>query len=122
MLIKIRKSSVIYFTTNDTPQGHLINLSSHLYLNLQQITELSHYTIKSPVQRLSLDGKPLQVPAETKVIHFTMAPTFSSYPDPKGKDRRIHERRFYTLYYLPESIQEYLALRQALNGNILNES
>lgn len=120
MLINIGKSSVIYFNTNDTPQGRLINLSSHLYLNLQQITELSHYTIKSATQKTTLDGKPLQVPAETKVIHFSMAPTFASYTDPKDKDRRIHERRFYTVYFLPESIQEYLALQQTLNGKILN--
>lgn len=122
MLINIRKSSVIYFNTNDTPQGRLINLSSHLYLNLQQITELSHYTITSATQRLSLDGKPLQVPAETKVIHFTMAPTFASYTDSKDKDRRIHERRFYTIYFLPEAVQNYLALLQALNGKTLNSN
>lgn len=122
MFIKIRKSSVIYFNTNDTPQGRLINLSSHLNLNLQQITELSHYTIKSATDRVSLDGKPLKIPAETKVIHFTMAPTFASYTDPTDKDRRIHERRFYTLYFLPESIQDYLALRQALNGKTLNDN
>jgi len=120
MLIKIRKSSVIYFITNDTPKDRLINLSSHIYLNLHQITELSHYTLKSDSEKLSLDGKKIQLPAETKVIHFTMAPTFSSYPDPKHEVRRIHERRFYTFYYLPESIQDYLALRQALNGIILN--
>jgi len=120
MLIKIRKSSVIYFITNDTPKDRLINLSSHIYLNLHQITELSHYTLKSDSEKLSLDGKKVKLPAETTVIHFTMTPTFSSYPDSKHPERRIHERRFYTFYYLPESIQEYLALLQALNGNILN--
>ncbi|NLW04033.1 MAG: hypothetical protein GX029_02225 [Pseudomonadaceae bacterium] len=120
MLIKFRKSSVIYFKTNDTPKDRLINLSSHIYLNLQQVTELSHYTLKTDSEKLSLDGKSVRLLAETKVIHFTMTPTFASYPDSKDKERRIHERRFYTLYYPPESIQEYLALRQALNGNILN--
>lgn len=120
MLIKIHKSSVIYFITNDTPKDRLINLSSHIYLNLHQITELSHYTLKSDSEKLSLDGKKIKLPAETTVIHFTMAPTFSSYPDSKHPERRIHERRFYTFYYLPESIQEYLSLLQALNGSLLN--
>ncbi|SFX72777.1 hypothetical protein [Marinospirillum alkaliphilum] len=120
MFIKIRKSNAIYFKTNDTPKGRLVNLSSHLYLNLHQITELSHYTLKSPLEKQSVDGKPLTLPAETKVVHLMLAPTFASYPDSKDSERRIHERRFYTLHYLPESLDEYLAIRQALNGFILN--
>lgn len=121
MLLKIRKSSAIYFITNDTPKGRLINLSSHLYLNLHQITELSHYTLKSPLDKQHLDGKKLTLPPETKVLHLSLAPTFASYEDSQDKKRRIHERRFYTLHFLPESIQEYLAIRQALNGQILND-
>jgi len=121
MLLKIRKSSAIYFITNDTPKGRLINLSSHLYLNLHQITELSHYTLKTSLDKQSLDGKKLTLTPETKVLHLTLAPTFASYEDSKDKKRRIHERRFYTLHFLPESIQEYLAIRQALNGQILND-
>lgn len=120
MLIKIRKSSVIFFKTNDTPKDRLINLTSHLYLNLRQVTQLSHYTLKSDSEKLSIDGKSVRLFAETKVIHFTMSPTFASYPDSKNNERRLYERRFYTLYFPPESIQEYLALRQVLNGNILN--
>ncbi len=121
MLLKIRKSSAIYFVTNDTPKGRLINLSSHLYLNLHQITELSHYTLKTPLEKQTVDGKKLTLSADTKVLHVTLAPTFASFPDNKSKDRRIHERRFYTLHFLPEAIQEYLAIRQALNGQILND-
>jgi len=67
MLLKIRKSSAIYFITNDTPKGQLINLSSHLYLNLHQITELSHYTLKTSLDKQSLDGKKLTLTPETKV-------------------------------------------------------
>lgn len=121
MLLKIRKSSAIYFITNDTPKGRLINLSSHLYLNLHQITELSHYTLKTPLDKQSLDGKKLTLTPDTKVLHVTLAPTFASYEDSKQNGRRIHERRFYTLHFLPEALQEYLALRQALNGQILND-
>lgn len=122
MLIKVHKSSVVYFKTNDTPKDRLINLSSHIYLNLQQITELSHYTLKSARETLSLDGKPIHLSADTNVIHFTMSPTFAVYTDSKDKNRQIHERRFYTLYYTPEGLDEYLALRQVLNSNILNNS
>lgn len=122
MLIKVHKSSVVYFKTNDTPKDRLINLSSHIYLNLQQITELSHYTLKSATKTLSLDGKPVYLGADTNVIHFTMSPTFAVFTDSKDKSRQIHERRFYTLYYTPESIQDYLALRQVLNNHILNNS
>lgn len=122
MLIKISKSSAIHFKTNDTPKGRLVKLSSHLYLNLHQITELSHYTLKTAQEKQSIDGSKLVLPAETKVLHITLAPTFASYPDKTDKERRIHERRFYTLHYLPEAIQDYLAVRQALNGQILNEN
>ena len=122
MLIKISKSSAIHFKTNDTPKGRLVKLSSHLYLNLHQITELSHYTLKTPQEKQSIDGSKLLLPADTKVLHISLAPTFASYPDSKDPERRIHERRFYTLHYLPEAIQDYLAVRQALNGQILNEN
>ncbi|MDR9468107.1 hypothetical protein [Marinospirillum sp.] len=121
MLLKIRKSSAIYFITNDTPKGRLINLSSHLYLNLHQITELSHYTLKTSLDKQSVDGKKLTLTPDTKVLHLSMAPTFASYEDKAEKGRRLHERRFYTLHFLPEAIQEYLAIRQALNGQILND-
>ncbi|WP_114417445.1 hypothetical protein [Marinospirillum perlucidum] len=120
MLLKIRKSSAIYFITNDTPKGRLINLSSHLYLNLHQITELSHYTLKSSLEKQNHQGKKLTLTPDTKVLHITLAPTFASYEDKKDKDRRLHERRFYTLHFLPEALDEYLAIRQALNGQILN--
>ncbi len=121
MLLKIRKSSAIYFKTNDTPKDTLINLSSHLYLNLHQITELSHYTLKTSLEKKTPERKKLLLAPETKVIHLSLAPTFASYDDPKNSGRRIHERRFYTLHFLPEAIQDYLAIRQALNGQILND-
>lgn len=122
MLLKIRRSSAIYFITNDTPKGRLINLSSHLYLNLHQITELSHYTLRTALEKQSLDGQKLILTPETKVLHVTLAPTFASWEETKDKkNRRIHERRFYTLHFLPEALQEYLAIRQALNGQILND-
>lgn len=120
MLIKIRKSSAIYFVTNDTPKGRLINLSSHLYLNLHQITELSHYTLKSALNKQHLDGKKLILPEDTKVLHLSLAPTFATFEDGQGSKRWVNERLFYTLHFLPEAIQEYLAIRQALNGQILN--
>lgn len=121
MLIKIRKSKALYFKSNDTPKGRLVNLSSQLYINLHQITELSDYTLKQALEMKNLDGSAsITLESGTKVLHFTLVTTFASYPDKYEPQRRIHERRFYTIYFLPEAMQEYVALRQVINSQILN--
>ncbi|MFK7161764.1 hypothetical protein V6U78_12020 [Marinospirillum sp. MEB164] len=121
MLLKIRKSKAIHFKSNDTPKGRLINLSSHLYINLHQVTELSHYTLKQTQEMRTLDGtSQVVLESGTKVLHFTLVPTFASYPDKQDPQRRIHERRFYTVYFTPEAQQDYAVVRQVLNGQVFN--
>lgn len=117
MFIKVRKNSHIYMQNNDTGKDAIVPVTSHFYLNLQQVAELSTYTLKEAKEKSALDGKTISIPKSTRVVHLKMCYNHGSNRlnnkenAPKSSQ---FVKAYYTLFFLPDS-SEYERFRSALD-------
>ncbi|MAC46037.1 hypothetical protein [Oceanospirillum beijerinckii] len=123
MFLKIRKNCGIYMQNNESGKRVIAPVSSHFYINLQLVTEISSYSLKEPKEKQQLDSSTLLLPPGTCVLHFTMNSNFSSSKEKvKGEEgkRHLFEKVFYTLYFLPDNMVEYERLKSAIDQNTQN--
>ncbi|MFT5722607.1 MAG: hypothetical protein ACI9W6_002940 [Motiliproteus sp.] len=122
MFIKIKKNCGILMENNAMESGMLIPVSSNFLLNLNQVAEISFYSLKENKQRQTLEHGPLTVPMNTRVIHMTMDYRYSSHEENRGgsRNRQINQRAYYKLFFLPESPGEYEDLRSHIEDQVCN--
>lgn len=123
MFLKVRKDCGIYMQNNESGKKVIVPVSSHFYINLQLVTEISSYTLKDPKTKQLINGDSLPIPPSTRVLHFTMSSNFSSSKEKvKGEDskRALFEKVFYTLYFLPENSVEFERFKNAIDQSTLN--
>ncbi len=123
MFLKIRKNCGIYMQNNESGKKVIVPVSSHFYINLQLVTEISSYTLKEPKEKQQIDGFTLPIPPGTRVLHFTMSSNFSSTKEKtkSGDSKRLlFEKVFYTLYFLPDNIGEFDRLKASIDQSTLN--
>jgi len=123
MFLKIRKNCGIYMQNNESGKKVIVPVSSHFYINLQLVTEISSYTLKEPKEKQQIDGFMLPIPPGTRVLHFTMSSNFSSTKEKtkSGDSKRLlFEKVFYTLYFLPDNIGEFDRLKASIDQSTLN--
>lgn len=121
MFIKIKKNCGIYMEHNGLENRHLVPVTSNFLINLEQVAEISFYTIKEKKIRFDLEEHEFQVPPHTRVIHLQMAYTYAttkeSIRDNKGN---LIERCYYKLYFMPEEMGQYTELRERIEEQVLN--
>lgn len=123
MFLKIRKNCGIYMQNNESGKKVIVPVSSHFYINLQLVTEISSYSLKEPKEKQQIDGSMMLIPPGTHVLHFTMNSNFSSSKEKvKGEEgkRHLFEKVFYALYFLPDNMVEYERLKSAIDQNTQN--
>lgn len=123
MFLKIRKNCGIYMQNNESGKKVIVPVSSHFYINLQLVTEISSYTLKDPKEKQLIDGSALPIPPGSRVLHFTMNANFASSKEKvKGDEgkRVLFEKFFYTLYFLPDNLAEFERLKTAIDQSTLN--
>lgn len=123
MFLKVRKNCGIYMQNNESGKKVVAPVSSHFYINLHLVTEISSYSLKEPKNRHLLDGTLMMIPPGTRVLHFTMSSNFSSSKEKiKGAEgkRHLFEKVFYTLYFLPDNLTEFDRLKSAIDQGTLN--
>ena len=123
MFLKIRKNCGIYMQSNEGGKKVIAPVSSHFYINLRLVTEISSYTLKDPKDKQLISGGTLPIPPSTRVLHFTMSSNFSSSKEKiKGEEgkRTLFEKVFYTLYFLPDNIVEFERIKSAIDQSTLN--
>ncbi|MDX1319853.1 MAG: hypothetical protein R3204_04935 [Oceanospirillum sp.] len=123
MFLKVRKNCGIYMQNNESGKKVIAPVSSHFYINLNLVTEISAYTLKDPKDKQQLDGSTFPIPPGTHVLHFTMSSNFSSTKEKiKGEDskRALFEKMFYTLYFLPDNTVEFERFKSAIDQSTLN--
>ncbi|OOV88505.1 hypothetical protein [Oceanospirillum linum] len=123
MFLKVRKNCGIYMQNNESGKKVIAPVSSHFYINLNLVTEISSYSLKDPKEKQLLDGNTLPIPPGSRVLHFTMSSNFSSSKEKiKGEDgkRALFEKMFYTLFFLPDNYVEFERLKNAIDQSTLN--
>ena len=70
MFIKIKKNCGIYMEHNGLEKQHLVPVTSNFLINLDQVAEISFYTIKEKKKRYDLEGHEFDVQPHTRVIHL----------------------------------------------------
>ena len=122
MFIKIRKNCGIYMEHNGLEQRHLVPVTSNFLINLNHVAEVSFYTIKESKIRFDLEHHELTVPVNTRVIHVQMSYLFGSYKESvRGSKGRLVDRCYYKLYFMPEEMGQYDALREQIENLVLNK-
>ncbi|WP_286238168.1 hypothetical protein [Neptuniibacter halophilus] len=122
MFIKVRKNCGIYMEHNGLEQGHLVPVTSNFLINLNQVAEVSFYTIKESKTRYDLEHHAVTVPPHTRVIHLQMSYLFGSYKETVGdKKGRLVDRCYYKLYFMPEEMGQYEAIRSHIEGLVINQ-
>lgn len=122
MFIKIRKNCGIYMEHNGLEQRHLVPVTSNFLINLNHVAEVSFYTIKESKIRFDLEHHELTVPVNTRVIHVQMSYLFGSYKESvRGSKGRLVDRCYYKLYFMPEEMGQYDALREQIENLVLNQ-
>ncbi|MBR9827270.1 MAG: hypothetical protein GYB41_01240 [Oceanospirillales bacterium] len=121
MFIKIKKNSGIQMEHNGLEQRHLVPVTSNFLLNLNQVAEISFYSIKERKTRFDLEGHELDLPAQTHVIHLQMSYLYATYKDNiNGNKGRLVERQYYKLYFAPENVDTYQELRSLIEEQVGN--
>jgi len=123
MFLKIRKNCGIYMQNNESGKKVIAPVSSHFYINLNLVTEISSYSLKDPKEKQLIDGNTLPLPPGSRVLHFTMSSNFSSSKEKvKGEDakRVLFEKMFCTLYFQPDNLVEFERLKSAIDQSTLN--
>ena len=124
MFLKIRKNCDIYMQNNESGKKVIVPVSSNFYLNLQQVIEISSYSLKDPKEKTQLDGSSILFAPGTRVLHFTMTSNFSTVKE-KSKNneegkRGLFEKLFYTLYFQPDNLAEFERIKSAIDQSTLN--
>ncbi len=122
MFIKIKKNCGILMENNAMESGILVPVSSNFLLNLNQVAEISFYTLKENKQRQTLEHGALVIPTNTRVIHMTMDYRYSSHEENRAgfSNRQINQRAYYKLFFLPECPGEYEDLRGHIENQVCN--
>ena len=123
MFLKVRKNCGIYMQNNESGKKVIAPVSSHFYINLNLVTEISSYSLKDPKEKQQLNGSLFVLPPGTRVLHFTMSSNFSSSKEKiKGEDgkRVLFEKMFCTLHFLPDNPNEFERLKNAIDQSTLN--
>ncbi|MDI3325499.1 hypothetical protein QKW35_14040 [Pontibacterium granulatum] len=122
MFIKIRKNCGIYMEHNGLEKRHLVPVTSNFLINLSHVAEVSFYTIKESKTRFDLEHHELTVPVNTRVIHLQMSYLYGSYKETVRETKgRLVERCYYKLYFMPEELGQYSALREQIENLVLNQ-
>ncbi|MEH6582452.1 MAG: hypothetical protein V7754_11000 [Halioglobus sp.] len=121
MLLEVRKNPQIYVQHNAMDAQYLAPATSNFRINLGLIAEVSLYSIKEVTTKKSLDGRDLELPINTRVIHLEMSYTHSTHEAGRGTSNTytVNERYFYKLVFLPEAEDEYLRIRGTLDRQTL---
>lgn len=121
MFIKIKKNCGIQMEHNGLEKGRLVPVTSNFLLNLNQVAEVSFYTIKERKTRLDLEGHELELPLQTRVIHLQMSYLYATYKETiNGNKGRLVERQYYKLYFSPENVDTYEELRGVIDQQVAN--
>jgi hypothetical protein len=122
MFIKIKKNCGILMENNAMETGICVPVSSNFLINLNQVAEISFYTIKENKQRQTLEHEQFTIPTHTRVIHLTMDYRYSSHEEarPGYSNRQINQRAYYKLFFLPESPGAYEELRGHIESQVVN--
>lgn len=122
MFIKIRKNCGIYMEHNGLENRHLVPVTSNFLINLSHVAEVSFYTIKENKTRFDLEHHELTVPVNTRVIHLQMSYLYGSYKETLRETKgRLVDRCYYKLYFMPEEMGQYSALREQIENLVLNQ-
>ncbi|GGO81091.1 hypothetical protein GCM10011348_19340 [Marinobacterium nitratireducens] len=122
MFIKIKKNSGIHMEHNGLEKQHLVPVTSNFLLNLNQVAEVSFYSIKETKTRYDLEHHAVQVPPHTRVIHLQMSYPYGSRDEHSGVDKGVLiERCYYKLYFMPEETGQYDVIRGQIEALILND-
>jgi hypothetical protein len=121
MFIKINKNSGIYMEHNGLEKQRLIPVTSNFLINLNHVTEVSFYSIKEAKTRYDLENHEFTVHPHTRVIHLQMSYLHATYKETiQGSKGRLVDRGYYKLYFMPEEMGQYDAIRSQIEGLILN--
>lgn len=121
MFIKIRKNCGIYMEHNGVEKRTLVPVTSNFLVNLSHVAEVSFYTIKETKLRYDLEHHEFTVPPHTRVIHLQMSYLYGSYKESfNGNKGRLVDRCYYKLYFLPEEMGQYDALREQIESKVIN--
>lgn len=121
MFLKIKKNLGIYMEHNGMEKQRLVPVTSNFLLNMEQIAEISFYTIKELKVRYDLEGHEFELPINTRVIHMQMTYLYSSRKETiHGQKERLVERQYYKLYLFPENVEPYEELRNLIEGQVGN--
>ncbi|WP_207063831.1 hypothetical protein [Motiliproteus sp. SC1-56] len=122
MFIKIKKNCGIYMEHAALDKGMVVPVTSNFLINLDQVAEISFYTLKEDKARETLDHGPFTIPKSTRVIHLTMDYRYSSHQEdrPGQLNRMINQRAYYKLFFLPECPGEYENLRGHIEKQVYN--
>lgn len=121
MFIKIKKNCGIYMEHNGLDKQHLVPVTSNFLLNLEQVAEVSFYTIKEKKLRYDLENHEFAIPPHTRVIHLQMSYAYATLKENiKGNKGRLVERCYYKLYFMPEQDGQYEVLRGKIEEHVLN--
>ena len=122
MFIKVKKNCGIYMEHSALESGIVVPVTSNFLINLNQVAEISFYTIKEDKSRETIDHGPFTIPKNTRVVHLTMDYRYSSHQQdqPGQLNRMINQRAYYKLFFLPECPGEYEAMRAVIEQQVLN--
>ncbi|RDE24970.1 hypothetical protein DV711_05195 [Motiliproteus coralliicola] len=122
MFIKIKKNCGILMENNAMDQGIVVPVSSNFLINLNQVAEISFYTLKESKKRQNIDHAELVIPTNTRVIHLTMDYRYESHQEdrPGVFNRQVNQRAYYKLFFLPECPGQYEELRGYIEQQVLN--
>jgi hypothetical protein len=121
MFIKIKKNCGIYMEHNGLEKQHLVPVTSNFLINLEQVAEVSFYTIKEKKVRYDLEGHEFDIQPHTRVVHLQMSYAYAMLKENiKGNKGRLVERSYYKLYFTPEEAGQYEELRGRIEEHVLN--
>lgn len=121
MFIKVKKNSGVFMEHNGLEKRHLVPVTSNFLINLEQVAEVSFYTIKETRIRFDLEDHEFNVPVHTRVIHLQMAYPYAHVNDVHSNNKTsIVERCYYKFYCLPDEDTQYEILRNKIEEFVLN--
>lgn len=121
MFIKVKKNSGVYMEHNGVEKRHLVPVTSNFLINLEQVAEVSFYTIKETKIRFDLEDREFVVPVYTRVIHLQMAYAYAHVKDLHSNNKTsIIERQYYKLFCLPDEDSQHEILRSKIEEFVLN--
>lgn len=122
MYLKIKKHQGIFMQHNGIDKRYIVMVTSNFLLNLDQVAEVSFYTLKETKTRQDLEGRHLEFPTHSSVIHLQMSYAYALRNDERDNKFKgqIIERQYYKLFFRPENQDPYLELRQCIETHVGN--